>query len=52
MSTQTDHWRKYAIKLIAKLKLMGCSYKEIADVLGLTEEAMHMIHSRWSKKYL
>ena len=52
MSTQTDHWRKYAIKLIAQLRLVGYTYKQIAEVLNIKEDAIRMIHTRWGKKYL
>lgn len=52
MSTQTDHWRKIAIKLIQLLVKHGVSHEEIAKHLGIETETIAQIHWRWGKKYL
>lgn len=52
MSTQTTHWRKIAIKLIAELRLIGYTYKQISTVLGLSEDTVRVLHTHWGKIYL
>lgn len=52
MSTQTTHWRKIAVKLIALLLKSGKTYEEIAKTLGIDETTVRVIQHRWGKIYL
>lgn len=52
MSTQVTYWRRNTIKLIARLRLIGHTYKQIADILDMSEDAIRMMHTRWGKIYL
>lgn len=47
MASQTDYWRSQAIKLITALRTEGKTYKQIGEILGISGQAIQMIHLRW-----